>query len=146
MRGSLRLLDRRVASRAKGQRLAVNLDIDNTSVASYYDPGVALPEVLAFAREADRRGVAVLFNTGRSAADGGRPKVERLLREAGYPVTEICLRRDGEDLVVGKRRCRRHFEQEGYTLIANVGNNSTDFVGGGYGHAYRLPSYDGALA
>ena len=146
MRGSLTLLDRRVADRTDGQRLAVNLDIDNTSVASYYDPGVALPDVLDFAVEADRRGVAVLFNTGRPDVAGGRMEAERLLREAGYPVTEVCLRQVGEDLVAGKKRCRRHFKREGYTLIANVGNNATDFEGRGYGRAYRLPNYDGALS
>lgn len=145
MRGSLGLLDQRVADKPAGQRLAVNLDIDNTSVASFYDPGVALPEVLAFAREADRQGVAVLFNTGRPDVDDGKAEAEKLLRDAGYPVTEVCLRRDGEDLVPGKKRCRRQFTREGYTLIANVGNNSTDFEGGGYGRAYRLPNYDGAL-
>ena len=37
------------------------------------------------------------------------------------------------------------FKKEGYTLIANVGNNDTDFVGDGYERAYRLPNYGNRL-
>jgi hypothetical protein len=31
-------------------------------------------------------------------------------------------------------------------LIANIGNRSTDFVGGNYLRAYRLPNYGGQLS
>ena len=34
---------------------------------------------------------------------------------------------------------------KGFTLVANVGNNKTDFQGGGYEKAYRLPNYGGQL-
>jgi hypothetical protein len=56
-------------------------------------------------------------------------------------VAEVCLRRKGERLAAGKQRCRDGFAAEGYTLIANVGNNDTDFEGDGYERAYRLPNY-----
>jgi hypothetical protein len=55
------------------------------------------------------------------------------------------MRRVGEATVPGKERCRRQFVDKGYTLIANIGNNDTDFVGGDYERAFRLPSYDGEL-
>jgi hypothetical protein len=35
---------------------------------------------------------------------------------------------------------------EGYTIVANVGNRSTDFLGGSYQRAFRLPDYALQLA
>jgi hypothetical protein len=140
MEGSHAYLRRR-ANQEAGQRLAVNLDIDNTALASQYEWGAPVPPVRSFARLARSRGVAVLFNTGRVASGDGEALARRQLTEAGYHVDEICLRHDGEDAVAGKQRCRRMFANQGYTLIANVGNNETDFTGGGYGRAFRLPNY-----
>ena len=141
MDGSRSYVGHRVAR--GGHRLAVNLDIDNTSLATYYAKGTAVPVVLRFARYARSQGVSLLFNTGRER--GHLAGVARSLRRVGYDVTEICGRRRGESLSHSKQRCRRHFVAEGYTVIANVGNRSTDFVGGNYERAYRLPSYGGAL-
>jgi hypothetical protein len=60
-------------------------------------------------------------------------------------VAGICGRRDGEGLVHSKTRCRSHYVDLGYTLVANVGNRATDFEGGYYERAYRLPNYDNQL-
>ncbi|WP_051247848.1 HAD family acid phosphatase [Nocardioides halotolerans] len=129
----------RVAAKSGDEELAVNFDIDNTVIATYYDGGGAIPRMRRFARMLDRLDVAVVFNSGRVATQQART-VSQLTR-AGFPVTEVCLRPKGGALVVGKQRCRDHFADEGYTLIANVGNNDTDFVGDGYERAYRLPNY-----
>lgn len=126
-----------------GRRLAVNFDIDNTSLATSYAEGTAVPVVLRFARYARSRGVTLLFNTGRLR--GHTAGVARSLRRVGYDVEEICARATGEALVHSKQRCRAHFKAEGYTLIANVGNRDTDFVGSGYGRAFKLPDYNGQL-
>ncbi len=45
----------------------------------------------------------------------------------------------------GKERCRSTYVAQGYTIIANVGNHSTDFTGGDYERAYRLPNYHNRL-
>jgi hypothetical protein len=144
MQGSRAYLVRR-ADRGGG-RLAVNLDIDNTALATHYDRGEATRAVLRFAERAHRLDMAVLFNTARRQGDGSLPKAKRRLREAGYPVTRICGRHRGESVVDGKQRCRRQFRDRGYTLVANVGNRRTDFVGRGYERAYRLPSYGRRLS
>ena len=141
MYGSRSYVGHRVAR--GGHRLAVNFDIDNTSLATYYDRGAAVPVTLRFARYARSHGVALLFNTGRRR--DRLSGVARSLRRVGYGVRELCGRRPGEALTHGKQRCRRHFRAEGYTLIANVGNRSTDFTGGGYERAFRLPSYGNRL-
>ena len=141
MDGSRSYVGRRVER--GGHRLAINLDIDNTALATYYAEGTAVPVVLRFAKYARGQGVTLLFNTGRER--GHLAGVARSLRRVGYDVREICGRKPGERLTHSKQRCRRHFVAEGYTLIANVGNRPTDFAGGGYERAFRLPSYGGAL-
>lgn len=128
-----------------GRKLAVNLDIDNTSLATHYDYGKAVPRVLDFAQFARSRGVVLLFNTGRLRGHGRQLLAARQLTAVGYAVTQVCGRAAGEGLVHSKQRCRRTFADEGYTLIANVGNRATDFVGGGYERAFRLPNYHDQL-
>lgn len=145
MQGSQAYVDRRVA--AGGTRLAINLDIDNTSLASHYEYGAAIAVVLRFAVHAHARGVTLLFNTGRVRGEGRLLRAERQLTAAGYPVGEVCGRSSStERLEHSKRRCRAHFADEGYTLIANLGNRMTDFRGGGYERAFMLPGYHGLLA
>jgi len=139
MKGSRGYVRDRVASKAADERLAVNFDIDNTVIATYYDGGGAIPQMLRFSKLLDRLGVDLVFNSGRLADQQSR--TVRQLTRAGFPVAEVCLRTKGETLPVGKQRCRDHFIDEGWTLIANVGNNDTDFVGDGYEKAYRLPNY-----
>jgi predicted secreted acid phosphatase len=129
----------RVALKTVDEKLAVNFDIDNTVIATYYDGGGAIPKMLKFARLLDKLGVALVFNSGR--LDNQQERTVKQLTRAGFPVAEVCLRNKGETLPVGKQRCRDGFIDEGYTLIANVGNNDTDFVGDGYERAFRLPNY-----
>jgi predicted secreted acid phosphatase len=143
MQGSRGYVKERVASAAPDERLAINFDIDNTVLATYYDGGGPIPLMTRFSRLLARQGVAMVFNTGRSADQ--RARTIKQLTRAGFPVAEVCLRNKGETLPAGKQRCREAFIAEGYTLIANVGNNDTDFVGDGYERAYRLPNYDGEL-
>lgn len=138
MKGSHRYVRDRAATKTDEGRLAVNFDIDNTVLATYYGGG-AIPRMLKFARLLDRLGIAVLFNTGRSKHQ--RKHTIRQLRSAGFPVTALCLRNPGRTLAFSKQRCRDKFIRDGYTLIANVGNKSTDFLGDGYDKAYRLPNY-----
>jgi hypothetical protein len=131
-------------SRADGseERLALNLDIDNTALATAYGGG-AIPEMLKFTRFAQRHHVAVLFNTGR--AERLRPSTLRLLTDAGYRFDELCMRPADGALAAHKQACRAHFADEGYTLIENIGNRSTDLVGGGYEKGFKLPDYGGLL-
>ncbi|MCL2542868.1 MAG: hypothetical protein FWE71_10490 [Nocardioidaceae bacterium] len=141
MVGSIGYLDRRTSG-AHG-RLAINLDIDNTSLATKYGGGAVGP-VLRFAKRAHAEGVAVFFNTGRN---GAKLRMARgQLTRAGFPVDRVCgLRSATVSLVQSKKRCRKRFVARGYTIIANVGNSATDFAGGNYQRAFRLPSYGGRL-
>jgi hypothetical protein len=143
MAGSSAYVDRRVAR--GGNHLAVNFDIDNTTLATHYEPAAPVRRVLRFARHAHAEGVTLLWNTARFVGDGRMAKAKRQLQKAGYAVAEVCGRQRGEEIAHSKQRCRAHFVAEGYTLVANVGNRSTDFVGGDYEKAYELPNYGNQL-
>ena len=127
--------------------LAINFDIDNSSIATYYDgKGLPnpIPRILKLANLAKKKGVALVFNTGRLNKIYARTMTQ--LTEAGYDVAMLCMRTQGEALAHSKQRCRDSFADAGFTLIANVGNNPTDFAGDGYEKAYVLPNYGGALS
>ena len=129
----------RVASKTLDETLAVNFDIDNTVIATYFDGGGAIPKMLKFARLLDKLGVAWSSTAAGWPTSSSAPSAQ--LTRAGFPVAGVCLRKKGETLPVGKQRCRDGFVAEGYTLIANVGNNDTDFEGDGYERAFVLPNY-----
>ena len=139
MQGSRGDVKTRVAAAQADEKLAINFDIDNTVIATYYDGGGPIPLMTRFSRLLAREGVAMVFNTGRLTNQSERTYNQ--LTRAGFPVAGLCLRNKGETLTSGKQRCRDSFIAAGYTLIANVGNNDTDFVGDGYERAYRLPNY-----
>ena len=97
--------------------------------------------MLRFARLLDRLGWP--WSSTPAGSPTSRNRTVAQLTRAGFPVAEVCLRAKGATLPVGKQACRDRFADEGYTLIANVGNNDTDFVGDGYERAFKLPNYGG---
>ena len=135
-----------VANRAAkgGGNLALNLDIDNTSLRTNYDTGRPVPATLRLAWYAKSKGVYILFNTGRNVSK--RTQTIAQLKRAGYPVDGLCAHYTGEGLAHSKQRCRQSFVNNGFHLIANIGNRSTDFAGGNYQRAYRLPNYGNRLS
>lgn len=142
--GSRTYLQQRLDALEEGDDpLAITLDIDNTSLASHYDPGKPVVAVLKLATYARNHGVKVFFNTARP--EGKVAGAVASLEKAGFPVDGICGRRSGESLAEGKQRCRAQFADQGYRIAVNVGNRSTDFTGGGYDRAYRLPNYGNLL-
>lgn len=143
MSGSRSYLARRADARKPGEKLAINLDIDNTMLASGYEPGEAVGPTLALAGKARAEGMKVFVNSARIGTR--RAKTIEELKNAGYVVDRICLRRGGEAVLASKQRCRKSFRDRGFTLVANVGNSATDFRGGGFEKAYRLPNYGGQL-
>ncbi|MFL6156618.1 MAG: HAD family acid phosphatase [Marmoricola sp.] len=143
MYGSRAYLGDRLAAAKPGERLAINLDVDNTALATRYSPGEAIVVVRRFTRYAHNHGIAVFFNTGRGPKAAADARTQLL--HAGYTVDRFCHRRTGERLIHGKERCRASFVKAGYTIVANVGNRSTDFVGGNYERAFMLPNYGNRL-
>ncbi|TXS57606.1 HAD family acid phosphatase [Streptomyces sp. t39] len=137
---------------AGGEKQAIVLDIDNTSLETHFHPFWKLPtpavgQVRDLARYADSRGVAVFFVTARPGII--HSLTDWNLKKSGYPVDGLYVR-DLPDLFeevsAYKTEKRAEIEAKGYTIIANIGNNTTDIVGGHAEKAYKLPDYDGQLS
>ncbi|GHH85800.1 HAD family acid phosphatase [Streptomyces capitiformicae] len=136
---------------ASGQKLAIVFDIDNTTLETHYTPWYQLPTPamkpsLALAKYAKSRGVDVFFVTARPGIIEGI--TEWNLETVGYPVDGLYVR-DLPDLFAEvsayKTASHADIESDGYTIIANVGNNTTDLVGGHAERTFKLPDYDGQL-
>lgn len=136
---------------ASGQKLAIVFDIDNTTLETHYTPWYQLPTPamkpsLALAKYAKSRGVDVFFVTARPGII--ESITEWNLETVGYPVDGLYVR-DLPDLFAEvsayKTASRADIESDGYTIIANVGNNTTDLVGGHAERTFKLPDYDGRL-
>ncbi|MFF5634175.1 HAD family acid phosphatase [Streptomyces sp. NPDC012825] len=144
-----------VEERAKDagrEKQALVLDIDNSSLETDFHPfwelpTPAVPEVRDLARDAHARGVDVFFVTARPGIV--HSLTDWNLKKAGYPVDGLYVR-SLPDLFAGvgayKTEKRAEIEAKGYTIIANIGNNTTDLVGGHAERAFKLPDYGGKLS
>ncbi|MEU3050272.1 HAD family acid phosphatase [Streptomyces sp. NPDC006984] len=140
------------AEQAGQQKQAIVLDIDNTALETDFHwfwelPTPAVAPVRELARYADSQGVAVFFVTARPGII--RSLTDWNLKRAGYPVDGLYVR-DLPDLFeevsTYKTEKRAEIEAKGYTIIANIGNNTTDVVGGHAERAFKLPDYGGKLS
>ncbi|MFJ4968982.1 HAD family acid phosphatase [Streptomyces sp. NPDC088755] len=137
---------------AGGEKQAIVLDIDNTALETHFHPFWELPtpavrDVRDLARYADTRGVAVFFVTARPGII--HSLTDWNLKKAGYPVDGLYVRSLPdlfEEVSAYKTEQRAEIEAKGYKIIANIGNNTTDIVGGHAERSFKLPDYDGALS
>ncbi|MER6013304.1 HAD family acid phosphatase [Streptomyces bluensis] len=137
---------------AAGQKLAVVFDIDNTTLETDFHPWYQLPTPalkpsLDLAADARSRGVDIFFVTARPGII--ESLTEWNLKTVGYPVSGLYVR-DLPDLFdevsAYKTSKRAEIEAQGYTIIANIGNNETDLVGGHAERTFKLPDYGGQLS
>jgi predicted secreted acid phosphatase len=97
--------------------------------------------VLALARLARERGVAVFFLTGRP--ERLREATERNLKGAGYEWTGVLLKPDAlntQSAVEFKAPERKKLMDQGYTIIVNMGDQMSDLEGGFAERTYKLPN------
>lgn len=151
----------RTSQRRGGEKLALVLDIDETALTNLphmremdfgylpvmWDEWVAeataqpLGPVLDLYRLARRLDVAVFFITGRKESD--RPGTELNLRSVGYGDHLQLLMKPNDTRTVTrvfKTEARRELEREGWTIIANVGDQMSDLVGGAAEQTFKLPN------
>ncbi|WP_405441195.1 hydrolase [Streptomyces avidinii] len=145
-------IEARIAASPAGEKPALVLDIDNTSLETDFHwfwtfPTPAISKVRALTQYAHARGVAVFFVTARPGII--QSLTERNLKAVGYPVSGLYVR-DLPDLFdevsAYKTGKRAEIEARGYTIIANIGNSATDLVGGHAERTVKLPDYDGKLS
>ncbi|KPI22164.1 acid phosphatase (Class B) [Actinobacteria bacterium OK074] len=142
---------RQRTANASGQKLAIVFDIDNTTLETHWHPWYELPTPalqpsLALAKYAKSRGVSVFFISARPNIIASLTQWN--LTSVGYPVDGLYTR-DLPDLFdevsAYKTDTRAALEAQGYTIIANVGNNESDLTGGHAERTFKLPDYDGLL-
>ncbi|MEF9905499.1 HAD family acid phosphatase [Streptomyces sp. P9-A2] len=143
-------LTQRIANPRPGEKQAIVLDIDNTALESDFGfkfPAPANEPVLEVAQYAQERGVAVFFVTARPGII--EAFTEYNLDHAGYESAGLYVRGFLDlfrNVAEYKTAQRVDIESKGYTIIANIGNNTTDLAGGHAEKTYKLPDYDGQLS
>jgi acid phosphatase len=154
-------IEQRAGRGHPGERLSVVFDLDETLFYNWpqierndfgYVPEVwqrwveaakapAISSVLETYRAARARGCAVILITGRPERD--RAATERNLRAIGCGeyVALIC-KPDGARSTAAsfKTAARAKFEREGWTIIANVGDQASDLIGGHAERTFKLPN------
>lgn len=102
----------------------------------------AIPGALALTRKASGHHIAVFFITGRHEAE--RAATDRNLKAAGYAGWEgLVLRKEGSHTSSAadyKAPARAAIEAQGYTIIANIGDQPSDLAGGHAERAFLLPN------
>ncbi|MCK8437871.1 hydrolase [Streptomyces sp. D2-8] len=147
---ALPYLKQRIAAAKPGEKQAIVFDIDNTTLET--DFGFSYPQpankpVLEAARYAQERGVALFFVTARPDIIASFTQYN--LKQAGYQVSGLYVRNFIDlfkNVAEYKTAQRVDVERKGYTIIANIGNSSTDLSGGHAEKTYKLPDYDGQLS
>jgi hypothetical protein len=138
---------------------AIVLDIDETSLSNYAflaatgftsaGAGLALSAgaggapaiapVLALFRYARDHGVATFFITGRPSLVESQTIGN--LKAAGYTgYTKLFLKPGGQGTLTYKAGTREQLEKDGYTIVANVGDQDSDLAGGHAERAFKIPN------
>ncbi len=153
-------IGQRAARRAPGERLAVVFDLDETLLSNWpeisgldfgYNPAVwdawiaegkapAIKPVQELYRTARRLGVEVILLSGRRERD--RPGTEKNLRAIGcadYAALLLKPTETKEKTGPFKTATRARLITEGWTIVANIGDQDSDFAGGFAERDFKLP-------
>lgn len=147
---ALPYLKERIAAAKPGEKQAIVFDIDNTTLET--DFGFSYPQpankpVLNVAKYAQEHGVSLFFVTARPGII--YLPTEYNLEHDGYDVSGLYVRGLFDlfkDVAAYKTAQRADIENNGYTIIANIGNSATDLSGGHAEKAFKLPDYNGQLS
>jgi predicted secreted acid phosphatase len=153
-------IGQRAAQAKPGEKLALVFDIDETALSNlphmrHLDFGTEphdwedwvreaacppIEPVREIHRAALSRGVAIFFVTARW--EGDRAATEKNLRSAGYDgYTALYCAPDGFDGAMTetfKTSLRKQITGQGYTIIANIGDQMSDLNGGYAERTFKL--------
>lgn len=163
MNNALHYLKQRVAANKTAQKkLAIVLDIDETSLSNYSDmvelnfggtleqitlaedkgSDPAIDATLKLYQYAKANKVAVFFITGRH--ENEREVTAQNLKAAGYENWDGLILRDGEftksPAAVYKTAMRKKLTGEGYDIVLNIGDQRSDLEGGYADKTFKLPN------
>jgi predicted secreted acid phosphatase len=141
------------------KHLAIVLDIDETSLSNYANmqqddfannaakiaeellaaQEPAIKPMLDLYQQAVQNEVAVFFITGRDQSF--RDATIQNLRAAGYTQWSGLSFRNGKIPTIAYKTAERaKISQQGYTIIASLGDQDSDFVGGYAQRTFKLPN------
>lgn len=144
------------------QKLALVLDIDETSLSNYdkmarHDFAAnhaqihkeilaanapVIKPMLALYQAAQRHGISVFFVTGRNESE--RAATESNLSKAGYTNwSGLYLRPQNyadSSIVPFKTNARKQISEQGYTIVASIGDQYSDIRGGYAQKGFKLPN------
>ncbi len=150
------------AKMATPKKLAIVLDIDDTSLSNYQDianrdfcdnaklirAGIrgantpAITPILNLYKNTRNEKVAIFFVTGRHP--DLQKATEKNLKAAGYTTWSGIFFRPKEDtnqsVVPYKTQVRSNIEGQGYTIVASIGDQASDLAGGYAEKTFKLPN------
>lgn len=146
----------------KPKKLAIVLDIDETSLSNYDSMlardfagnqqsihnemlaanAPAIEPMLQLYQDAQKNNVAVFFVTGRFSSE--KEATIQNLKSANYDNwAGLYVRPDGyteKSIVPYKSETRAAITKQGYTIIASIGDQKSDLMGGFAEKTFKLPN------
>lgn len=158
-------LDKRIAenqAKAHPKKLAIVLDIDETSLSNYEDMALrdfggtnaqinheieqghapALKPMLQFYNYVKAHKVAVFFVTGRKESQRN-VTVQNLTHSGYYQWNGLYLKPmnyDKKSIIDYKTNARKSIEQMGFDILETIGDQQSDLAGGYAEKGYKLPN------
>lgn len=144
------------------KKLAIVLDIDETSLSNYPDmlamdfgglekevndaegrgTDPVIQPTLNLYRYAKENNIAVFFITGRT--ENYRPGTEKNLLDAGFKnwdgLTLKPIDYKEKTAAIYKIKIRQQIEKEGFKIILNIGDQQSDLTGGHADKSFKLPN------
>ncbi len=149
---------KRVAACA-APKLAVTLDIDETSVSNYAEledqafsgaagaliiaiataDSPAIAPTLSLYKRARSLGISVFAITGRPDSVGDLTRAN--MNAVGYTdIAGYYFKPSGEATIAFKSGARTAIEQQGHRIVANIGDQESDLSGGHADRSFKLPN------
>jgi acid phosphatase len=155
-------LEMRINQGTNNQKLAVVFDIDETALSNYQhmlklnfamipqlvvediekaeDP--AIEATLKLYEYAKEKGVAIFFVTGRH--ERIRDATQKNLKSAGYVEWDGLYLNPNDyrdrSVIPYKSSTRKRIQEEGYTIVVNIGDQFSDVAGGYAERVFKLPN------
>ena len=114
---------------------------DNSKAEATNEIGKAIPPTLALYKLAQKKGIATFFITGRGEAVRDHT-ANNLQREGFTNYNALVLKPAGftGTTVDYKSGARKAIEDQGYRIVASVGDQYSDLAGGHEAAAFKLPN------
>lgn len=155
-------LEKRAGKAEDGERLAVVFDIDETVLSNYpqmkaQDFGYVPAEWAAWVDRAEapaiepmrdlvlrarELGYTVFFITGRVLPGEHEGTAMNLMREGMGDYERLIMKPAEDERTAAKRKAaqRAALEKEGYTIVASIGDQWSDLVGGYAEKGFKVPN------